>query len=84
MVAPSIAHPLDFSGKSVLVVGGSSGIGNGIAQAFRRQGASVEVWGTRATRDDYDAAGWRTGGSTSGSPTRWTRSSRRRRSMCWC
>ena len=52
----SIANPLDFSGKTVLVVGGSSGIGNGIAQAFRRQGASVGVWGTRAARDDYDAA----------------------------
>ena len=30
-------NELDFSGKQVLVVGGSSGIGNGIAQAFRRQ-----------------------------------------------
>jgi 3-oxoacyl-[acyl-carrier protein] reductase len=38
---------LDFSGKSVLVVGGSSGIGNGIAQAFRGRGATVAVWGTR-------------------------------------
>ena len=56
MGAASIANPLDFSGKTVLVVGGSSGIGNGIAQAFRRQGASVGVWGTRAARDDYDAA----------------------------
>ena len=32
---------LDFSGKQVLVVGGSSGIGNGIAQAFRARGARV-------------------------------------------
>ncbi|MFM9936374.1 MAG: 3-oxoacyl-ACP reductase, partial [Novosphingobium sp.] len=28
----------DFTGKHVLVVGGSSGIGNGIAQAFRARG----------------------------------------------
>jgi 3-oxoacyl-[acyl-carrier protein] reductase len=34
-------------------VGGSSGIGNGIAQGFRRRGATVYVWGTRATADDY-------------------------------
>jgi 3-oxoacyl-[acyl-carrier protein] reductase len=46
---------LDFSGKTVLVVGGSSGIGNGIAQAFRRQGAQVHVWGTRASAADYRA-----------------------------
>lgn len=44
---------LDFSGKTVLVVGGSSGIGNGIAQAFRTRGAAVHVWGTRATAADY-------------------------------
>lgn len=48
--------PLDFSGKTVLVVGGSSGIGNGIAQAFRRQGAAVHVWGTRANAADYNIA----------------------------
>lgn len=46
-------NELDFSGKTVLVVGGSSGIGNGIAQAFRRQGADVHVWGTRASVEDY-------------------------------
>ena len=46
----------DFSGKNVLVVGGSSGIGNGIAQAFRARGAEVEVWGTRAAAGDYDPA----------------------------
>ncbi|MHA7901427.1 MAG: SDR family NAD(P)-dependent oxidoreductase [Henriciella sp.] len=44
----------DFTGKTVLVVGGSSGIGNGIAQAFRTRGAEVEVWGTRASAQDYD------------------------------
>ena len=36
-------NELDFSGKRVLVVGGSSGIGNGIAQAFRARGARVHV-----------------------------------------
>ena len=46
----------DFSGKQVLVVGGSSGIGNGIAQAFRARGAAVHVWGTRASAADYHAA----------------------------
>jgi 3-oxoacyl-[acyl-carrier protein] reductase len=45
---------LDFSDRRVLVVGGSSGIGNGIAQAFRSQGATVEVWGTRPSAGDYE------------------------------
>lgn len=44
---------LDYSGKTVLVVGGSSGIGNATAQAFRAAGATVHVWGTRASADDY-------------------------------
>jgi 3-oxoacyl-[acyl-carrier protein] reductase len=46
-------NELDFSGKQVLVVGGSSGIGNGIAQAFRTRGARVCVCGTRAAAADY-------------------------------
>ena len=46
-------NELDFSGKQVLVVGGSSGIGNGIAQAFRAKGAQVAVCGTRASAADY-------------------------------
>ena len=49
-------NELDFSGKQVLVVGGSSGIGNGIAQAFRGKGARVHVCGTRARAVDYSAA----------------------------
>ncbi len=46
----------DFSGQHVLVVGGSSGIGNGIAQGFRMRGAKVHVWGTRSAATDYDPA----------------------------
>ncbi|SFR89277.1 3-oxoacyl-[acyl-carrier protein] reductase [Sphingomonas jatrophae] len=46
-------NPLDFSGKRVLVVGGSSGIGNGIAQSFRQAGADVHVWGTRPDAANY-------------------------------
>lgn len=49
-------NPLDFSGRTVLVVGGSSGIGNGIARAFLAQGAQVHVWGTRPAAADYHAA----------------------------
>jgi 3-oxoacyl-[acyl-carrier protein] reductase len=49
-------HELDFNGKRVLVIGGSSGIGNGIAQAFRARGAEVQVCGTRADAADYSAA----------------------------
>jgi len=47
------ANPLDFSGKRVLVTGGSNGIGNGIARAFREAGASVTITGTRPA-DAYD------------------------------
>jgi 3-oxoacyl-[acyl-carrier protein] reductase len=46
-------NELDFSGQQVLVIGGSSGIGNGIAQAFRSRGARVHVCGTRAKAADY-------------------------------
>jgi 3-oxoacyl-[acyl-carrier protein] reductase len=46
-------NELDFTGKNVLVVGGSSGIGNGIAHAFLQRGATVHVWGTRASVSDY-------------------------------
>jgi 3-oxoacyl-[acyl-carrier protein] reductase len=48
-------NELDFGGRSVLVVGGSSGIGNGIAQAFRARGATVHVCGTRDKAGDYSA-----------------------------
>lgn len=48
-----MAADLDFIGKRVLVIGGSSGIGNGIAHGFRARGASVIVTGTRPDFGDY-------------------------------
>ncbi len=48
-----MTDPLDFSGKTVLVIGGSSGIGNGIAHGFRARGATVHVTGTRPDEGDY-------------------------------
>ena len=47
---------ISFKDKKVLVVGGSSGIGNGIARAFLEDGATVYVWGTRERAEDYDPA----------------------------
>lgn len=44
----------DFTGTSVLVTGGTSGIGLAVAGAFRDAGAAVTVTGTRAGAHDYD------------------------------
>jgi len=46
--------PLDHTGRIALVVGGTTGIGNGIARAFLDAGAEVHVWGTRPTVADYE------------------------------
>lgn len=51
---------LDFTGKAVAVTGGSGGIGNAIARAFREAGAEVVVTGTReAGSYEADLAGMR-------------------------
>ncbi len=43
----------DFSGKTVLITGGSTGIGNATARAFLELGARVIVTGTRTSAADY-------------------------------
>jgi 3-oxoacyl-[acyl-carrier protein] reductase len=43
----------DFNGKTVLIVGGSTGIGNASARMFLNAGATVHVTGTRAGPADY-------------------------------
>ena len=49
----SLVNALDFSGKKVLVCGGSDGIGYGVATAFFDAGAEVAITGTRSA-DNYD------------------------------
>lgn len=44
----------DFSDLRVLVTGGSSGIGLGIARAFADSGAHATITGRRAAASDYD------------------------------
>lgn len=53
MTAAISGEALRLDGRTALVVGGSSGIGNGIAQLFRAQGATVHAWGTRRSAADY-------------------------------
>jgi NAD(P)-dependent dehydrogenase (short-subunit alcohol dehydrogenase family) len=44
----------NYSGAKVLVTGGTSGIGFGIARAFLSAGASVTITGTRNSMSDYN------------------------------
>jgi len=51
-----MSNPLDFTGKRALIVGGSSGIGHGIARGFVECGAEVHITGTRPRKDDYNGS----------------------------
>ena len=44
----------DFSGRRVLVTGGTSGIGHGIARAFADADADVSITGRRGSACEYD------------------------------
>ena len=44
----------DYRGAAVLVTGGTSGIGAGIAAAYQAAGAEVTITGTRASVRDYE------------------------------
>ncbi len=44
----------DYSGASVLVTGGSNGIGLGIAREYLAAGASVMITGRRGSASDYE------------------------------
>jgi 3-oxoacyl-[acyl-carrier protein] reductase len=51
----------DYKGAAVLVTGGTSGIGAGIAAAYRAAGAEVTITGTRPSPQEYegDLSGYR-------------------------
>src|SRR6476619_5286533 len=44
-------RPFDLTGKVVLVTGGNSGIGLGMARAVAEAGADVAIWGTNAKKN---------------------------------
>ena len=48
----------DFSGRTVVVTGGTSGIGRALADAFRDAGAAVVITGTRERTVNVVAPGW--------------------------
>ena len=45
---------LNFDNKNILVIGGSSGIGRGIAERFIKYNANVCITGTRSSINDYE------------------------------
>ena len=45
----------DYTGATVLITGGTSGIGLGCAHAYRDAGAEVIVTGRKAAASEYDA-----------------------------
>jgi NAD(P)-dependent dehydrogenase (short-subunit alcohol dehydrogenase family) len=48
----NVGSDFDLTGKVVLVTGGNSGIGLGMAEGLARAGADVCIWGRNAARND--------------------------------
>ena len=53
----SIEDPLDFSGRVVIVTGGSRGVGRGITSRFLEAGADVVICARNAPEEPVEAAG---------------------------
>ena len=45
---------MNFESKNIIIIGGSSGIGRGIASSFIDKGANVCITGTRENMEDYE------------------------------
>ena len=45
---------MNFQSKNIVIIGGSSGIGRGIASSFIDKGANVCITGTKEKLEDYD------------------------------
>jgi 3-oxoacyl-[acyl-carrier protein] reductase len=45
---------MNFESKNIIIIGGSSGIGRGIASSFIDKGANVCITGTRENIEDYE------------------------------
>ena len=47
-------YKMNYKNKNIIVIGGSSGIGRGIASSYIEKGANVCITGTRNNINDYD------------------------------
>lgn len=54
MSSSQAAVEFNYKSVTVLVTGGSNGIGYSIAKAFSNAGAEVHITGTRGSKDEYD------------------------------